>query len=168
MGNCRINCSTPLFQDGIVYAASAYDAGGGAVKLSKDSSGEFTATEVFFSPGMKNHHGGMIIVDKCLYGAAGGNQGGFLVCLDIETGKDLWSERGAPKGSLLMADGRLYLRAEQGDMILIEPNRKRYVERGRFKQPDRTRDPAWTHPVIANGKLYIRDQDALFCYDVTK
>ena len=67
-----------------------------------------------------------------------------------------------------MADGRLYLRAEQGDMILIEPNRERYVERGRFKQPDRTRDPAWTHPVIANGKLFLRDQDKLHCYDIKK
>jgi outer membrane protein assembly factor BamB len=162
----RINCSTPIYEDGIVYAASAYDAGGGAVKLGKDANGEFTATEVFFSPAMKNHHGGMIIVDNCLYGAAGGNQGGFLMCLDISTGETLWSERGAPKGSLLMADGRLYLRTEQGEMILIEPSREGYVERGRFEQPDRKRDPAWTHPVIANGKLYIRDQDQLFCYDV--
>ena len=109
-----------------------------------------------------------MIVDGCLYGAAGGNEGGFLVCLDIGTGKDLWTERRAPKGSLLMADERLYLRTERGEMILIEPNRERFVERGRFQQPDRTREPAWTHPVIANGKLYVRDQDVLFCYDITK
>jgi alcohol dehydrogenase (cytochrome c) len=110
-----------------VFAASSYGAGGGAVKLSKDASGAIKATEVFFSPRMKNHHGGMMIVDNCLYGAAGGNEGGFLVCLDIETGKDLWSERRAPKGSLIMADGRLYLRTERGEMILIEPNRERFV-----------------------------------------
>jgi len=67
-----------------------------------------------------------------------------------------------------LADGRLYLRTEQGEMILIEPNRERFVERGRFQQPERSRDPAWTHPVIANGKLYVRDQDVLFCYDVMK
>jgi len=164
----RINCTTPLYHDGIVYASSAYDAGGGAVKLSKDSSGGITATEVFFSPRMKNHHGGMIIVDDCLYGAAGGNEGGFLVCLDLSTGNVLWSERQAPKGSLTMADQRLYLRTEQGELILFEPNRERYVERGRFKQPDRKRDPAWTHPVVANGKLYVRDQDLLFCYDIVK
>jgi outer membrane protein assembly factor BamB len=164
----RINCTTPFYHDGIVYAASAYDAGGGAVKLGKDAGGAITATEVFFTPRMKNHHGGMIVVDNCVYGAAGGNQGGFLVCLDMETGKELWSERKAPKGSLLMADQRLYLRTERGEMILIGPNRERFIERGRFKQPDRTRDPAWTHPVIANGKLYIRDQDTLFCYDIKK
>ena len=51
-------------------------------------------------------------------------------------------------------------------MLLIEPNRERCVERGRFDQPDRTRQPAWAHPVVANGKLYIRDQDTLLCYDV--
>jgi outer membrane protein assembly factor BamB len=164
----RINCTTPLYHDGIVYAASAYDAGGGAVKLSKDASGNITAEEVFFTARMKNHHGGMILVDGCLYGAAGGNEGGFLVCLDIATGKALWTERDAPKGSLLMADERLYLRTERGEMILIEPNRERFVGRGRFQQPDRTRESAWTHPVIANGNLYLRDQDALFVYDVTK
>ena len=68
--------------------------------------------------------------------------------------------------SLAFADGLLYLRSEEGTMILVEPSREEYVERGRFEQPDRTRSPAWTHPVIANGKLYVRDQDMLFCYDV--
>lgn len=163
----RINCTTPIYHDGIVYAASAYDGGGGAVKLSRDSSGAITAEEVFFTARMKNHHGGMMIVDDCLYGASGGNEGGFLVCLDAGTGEVLWNERRAPKGSLLMADERLYLRTERGEMILIEPNREGYVERGRFEQPDRTREPAWTHPVIANGRLYVRDQDVLFCYDIT-
>ena len=162
----RINCTTPVYHDGMIIAASAYDAGGGAVKLSKDAGGAITAKEVFFSPKMKNHHGGMIVVGDCLYGAAGGNQGGYLVCLGLPSGEQLWMEREAPKGSLTLADGRLYLRAEGGTMLLIEPNRERYVERGRFEQPGRTRDPAWAHPVIANGKLYLRDQDLLLCYDI--
>ena len=113
----------------------------------------------------------MILLDGCLYGANGGNEGGFLVCLDFQTGKVLWDERDsgqrrAPKGSLALADGRLYYRTEKGTMLLIEPNPKQYVERGRFEQPDRSESPAWTHPVIANGKLYLRDQDLLLCYDV--
>ncbi|HZS05662.1 MAG TPA: PQQ-binding-like beta-propeller repeat protein [Blastocatellia bacterium] len=163
-----ISCSTPIYQDGLVFASSAYDGGGGAVKLSKDADGKIKATEVYFTNHMRNHHGGMIVVDGALYGAAGGNEGGFLVCLDFKTGGVLWRERQAPKGSLAMADGRLYLRAESGTMILIEPNREKYIERGRFEQPDRTREQAWTHPVIANGKLYVRDQDLLLCYDVKK
>ena len=166
-----INCSTPIYHDGIVFAASAYNAGGGAVKLSKDASGGIKAEEVYFSGKMQNHHGGMILTDGYLYGANGGNGGGFLACLDFQTGKVLWDGRDSgehrpPKGSVALADGRLYYRTEKGAMLLIEPNPKQYVERGRFEQPDRSESPAWTHPVIANGKLYVRDQDVLLCYDV--
>jgi outer membrane protein assembly factor BamB len=167
----RINCSTPIHHDGMVFAASAYDGGGGLVKLSKDAGGGMKAEEVWFSRKMQNHHGGVILVDGCLYGANGGNGGGDLVCLDFKTGNVLWDGRSlagrpAPKGSLAFADGLFYYRTENGPVLLIEPNSKQYVERGRFEQPDRTSEPAWTHPVIANGKLYLRDQDLLFCYDV--
>jgi outer membrane protein assembly factor BamB len=166
-----INCTTPVYHDGLVFATSAYGAGGGLVKLSKDADGGVKAEEVYFSKKMQNHHGGMILLDGCLYGANGGNEGGSLVCLEFQTGKVLWDARDsgqirAPKGSLALADGRLYYRTEGGAMILIEPSPKQYVERGRFDQPDRSEQPAWAHPVIANGKLYLRDQDVLFCYDV--
>ena len=69
---------------------------------------------------------------------------------------------------MAQADGRIYYRTEEGEVLLIEPSRMDYLERGRFEQPDRTSQPAWTHPIIANGKLYIRDQDTLFCYDVKR
>jgi outer membrane protein assembly factor BamB len=166
-----INCSTPLYHDGMVFAASAYGTGGGLVKLSKDADGGIKAEEVWFSKNMENHHGGVVLVDGCLYGANGGNGGGYPVCLDFQTGDVLWNEkdmdkRRLKKGSVAFADGRIYYRTEEGAVVLIEPNRKEYIERGRFEQPDRTKPPAWAHPVIANGKLYIRDQDVLFCYDV--
>jgi alcohol dehydrogenase (cytochrome c) len=166
-----INCSTPLYHDGLVFAASAYGAGGGLVKLSEDGSGGVNAEEVYSTRNMQNHHGGMILVDGCLYGANGGNEGGYLVCLDFKTGNVLWNERDtgkrrAPKGSVALADGRLYYRTERGTVLLIEPNPKQYVEHGRFDQPDRSENPAWPHPVVANGKLYLRDQDVLLCYDV--
>jgi alcohol dehydrogenase (cytochrome c) len=161
-----INCSTPIFQDGLVFAASAYGNGGGAVELSKDASGTVKAEEAYFTTRMQNHHGGMIVVDGCLYGAHGGNEGGFLACLDFKNGELLWRDREAPKGSLALADGRLYLRGEDGAMLLIEPNSEGLVEHGRLEQPDRSSSPAWTHPVVANGKLYIRDQSLLLCYDV--
>jgi outer membrane protein assembly factor BamB len=166
-----INCSTPVYHDGLVFAASAYGVGGGLVKLSKDGKSGVKADEVYFTKNMQNHHGGMIFLDGCLYGANGGNAGGYLECLDFQTGKVLWDERdkgqrGVPKGSVALADGRLYYRTENGTMLLIEPNPNRYIERGRFQQPDRSEAPAWPHPVIANGKLYLRDQDLLLCYDV--
>ena len=169
--NMRINISTPIFSDGFVFAASAYGAGGGLAKLVKTPAGGFTAEEVWFSKTMENHHGGVYLHDGALFGSNGGNGGGYLACLDLKTGDVLWNERDngkrrASKGSVAYADGRLYYRTEEGPMLLIEPSRKEYIERGRFEQPDRTRLPAWSHPVVANGKLYLRDQDTLFCYDV--
>jgi outer membrane protein assembly factor BamB len=165
-----INCSTPIYHNGHVFASSAYGAGGGLVKLTKDTAGEINAEEVWHTRDMENHHGGVIIHDGAVYGANGGLGGGYLACLDLQTGKVLWDERRgerrAPKGSLALADNRLYYRTEDGTMLLIEPNRERYVEHGRFEQPDRSDAPAWAHPVIANGKLYIRDQDAVYCYDI--
>ncbi len=167
----RLNISTPIYHDGHVFAASAYGAGGGLTKLSKGANGEISAGEVWFSKSMENHHGGVILHDGALYGANGGNGGGYLACLDFQTGNVLWNEGGSgkrrvTKGSVAMADGRIYYRTEEGPIVLIEPSRKEYVERGRFDQPERTDKPAWAHPVIANGRLYIRDQDTLFCYDV--
>jgi len=166
-----INCSSPIYQDGMVFAASAYGAGGGLVKLSKEADGGVKAEEVYATRKMQNHHGGMILLSGSLYGANGGNEGGYLVCLDFKTGNVLWDERNdpdrrAPKGSVALADGRLYYRTEKGTMLLIEPNPKEYIERGRFEQPDRSSSPAWPHPVVANGKLYLRDQDLLLCYNV--
>ncbi len=166
-----INISTPLYHDGQVFAASAYGAGGGLVKLSKDEKGGVKAEEVYSTRKMQNHHGGMILLDGYLYGANGGNEGGFLTCLEFETGKVMWDERdkgrrGVQKGSVAFADGRIYYRQEDGTMVLFEPSPKEYIERGRFEQPDRSRASAWSHPVIANGKLYLRDQDVLLCYDV--
>ena len=118
---------------------------------------------------MENHHGGVILHDGALFGANGGNGGGYLACLDFKTGEVLWNERDkrrVTKGSVAFADDRIYYRTEEGPIVLIEPSRKEYLERGRFTQPERTDKPAWAHPVVANGKLYIRDQDTLFCYDV--
>lgn len=164
----RINCSSPIFLEGLVFAASAYGHGGGAVELTRDDDGTMHAEEIYFSTNMKNHHGGMIVVDGALYGAHGGNGGGFLSCLDFETGEILWRDRDAPKGSLANADGRLYLRSEDGEILLIEPSRDELRIKGRFEQPDRTEQPAWTHPVVANGILFIRDQDTLYAYSVSR
>lgn len=160
-----INCSTPIYRDGMVFATSAYNAGGGAVKLSKDASGGITATEVFFSQSLQNAHGGAVEVDGFLYLS---RDPGILTCVELATGKVLWSEREPGKGSVVSADGQLYCRSEAGTgtVYLVDAKSSGYVERGHFDPPDRTRQAAWAHPVIANGKLYLRDQDTLLCYDI--
>jgi outer membrane protein assembly factor BamB len=158
--NGTANCSTPIYADGHVFAASGYGTGGGLAKLTKDGEG-YTATQVYFTKRMKNHHGGMVLLDGYLYGSNEGE----LVCLDFKTGEVQWSERQPGKGSISCADGRLYYRNEGGPVFLIEANPKKYVKCGQFNPP-RSGSPAWPHPVIANGKLYIQDQGVLLCYDV--
>ena len=147
-----INCSTPVHHDGLIFAASAYGNGGGLVKLSKNADGGINAEEVYFTNRMQNHHGGMILFEGNLYGANGGNSGGYIACLDYQTGEVLWDERRgerrAAKGSVALADGRLYYRTEDGIMILIEPSGEAYLERGRFEQPDLSGKPTWAHPVM--------------------
>ena len=161
--NGTANCSTPIYSDGHVFAASSYGNGGGLAKLSKDGDG-FKAEEVYFTKEMKNHHGGVILLDGHLYGSDEGK----LTCLDFKTGQVKWAAKQTGKGSILYADGRFYYRNEggKGTVILVEATPEKYVEHGRFDQPDRSGQNAWPHPVIANGKLYIRDQDLLLCYDL--
>jgi outer membrane protein assembly factor BamB len=161
-----IICSTPVLHDSEVFASSAYTTGGGLIKLSKDDKGGVKFDEVYFTKNMQSQHGGMVLIDGALYGASGGNEGGFLTCIDFATGKVLWTDRKVPKGSIAAADGRLYFRTESGVTYLIEPSQKGLVEHGQFKQPDRSKANAWPHPVIANGKLYLRDQDVMLVYDV--
>lgn len=161
--NGTANCSTPIYRDGLVFAASSYGVGGGLCRLEK-SGDKVNATEVYFTKHMKNHHGGMVLLGDSLYGSDEGR----LTCLDFKTGEVQWAEGRAGKGSIACADDRLYYRNEGGPILLIEVNPKKYVEHGRFTPPARTGKPAWPHPVIANGRLYVRDQELLFSYDVKK
>jgi outer membrane protein assembly factor BamB len=162
--NITANCSTAVYADGQVFGASNYGTGGGLVSLSRDDQGGVKADEVYFTKKMQNHHGGMVLLDGYLYGANNSK----LTCLEFKTGKVMWGDSGptAGKGSVSLADGRLYYRDEGGRVLLVEASPKGYVEHGKFDQPERSKHSAWPHPVIANGKLYLRDQDVLLCYDV--
>lgn len=159
--NRTANCSTPIVKDNYVFAASAYNNGGGLAELSANSDG-VTANEVYFTKQMQNHHGGMVLVGDHLYGF----DNSTLTCLEFKTGKVLWADRSVGKGSVTFADGFLYARSERGPVALVEATPSGYVEKGRFEQPDRSNAPSWPYPVVANGRLYLRDQDVLLCYDV--
>ena len=161
--NGTANISTPLIHDSHVFAASNYGKGGSLAKIIK-TDGKFEAEQVYFTDQMQNHHGGMVLVDGYLYG----NHGGQLACLKWATGEVAWQSNKPGKGSITYADGCLVYRNEGGAVVLVKATPREYLELGRFSQPDRGRNPAWAHPVIANGKLYIADQDTLFCYDVKK
>jgi len=157
-----INISTPICLGDTVFAAAGYGVGGGQARILTASEG-FSAEEVYFTKDMKNHHGGLILRNGALYGC---NDPGILTCLDYRTGKVLWQSRQPGKCSILYADGHLYCRDEKGPISLVQATPDEFRMRGRFQQPDRSDQKAWPHLVIAYGRMYVRDQDILLCYDV--
>jgi outer membrane protein assembly factor BamB len=159
--NGNANIATPIYHEGHVFATSAYNKGGGLVKLTT-SAGGVSADEVYFTRQLRNHHGGVVLVGGHLYGFDESN----LTCLDFLTGKVAWTDRSVGKGSLMAAGGHLYVRGERGTIALVEATPSGYVEKARFDPPSRSGKGAWAHPVIAGGRLYLRDQDTLLCYDV--
>jgi hypothetical protein len=163
-GNVAV-ISTPVYDDGFVYVTSGYGAGCNLFKVNAES-GKFSTEQVYANKIMANHHGGVVKVGDCLYGYS---EGKGWTCQDFKTGEAKWQEREKlGKGSVAFADGRLYLRQEDknGTVAIIEASPEGYREHGRFEQPDRSSKKSWPHPVIAGGKLYLRDQDVLLCYDV--
>jgi outer membrane protein assembly factor BamB len=155
---------TPIVHDDHVYVASGYGVGCNLFKITKTGD-EFKAEEVYANKVMVNHHGGVVRIGEYLYGHSDGKG---WVCQEFKTGNQVWSDKSVGKGSLTCADGHLYLRGEggKGPIALVEATPDGYKQKGRFDQPDRSKENSWPHPVIAGGKLYIRDQDVLLCYDV--
>jgi outer membrane protein assembly factor BamB len=158
--NQTANCATPVFSDNKVFYTSSYGTGCGLLGLTAKGS-EIKADEIYFSKAMQNHHGGVVLVNGYLYGFSGS----ILTCLEFTTGKVMWSNRSVGKGSLTYADGRLYLQSENNVVGLADATPTAYTERGRFDIADQGW-PSWAHPVVCAGKLYIRNQAVLACYDV--
>ncbi|MGH9854899.1 MAG: polyvinylalcohol dehydrogenase, partial [Blastocatellia bacterium] len=124
--------------------------------------GEVKAQELYFTKEMRNHHGGVVLVNGYLYGFHGSSG---LACIEFATGKRMWANRSVGKGSIAYADGMLYLFSENNTVGLAEATPKEYVEKGRFSVPDQGW-PSWAYPAVAGGKLYIRNQETLTSYDV--
>jgi outer membrane protein assembly factor BamB len=154
---------TPVCRGDLVYVTSGYGAGCNLFKIT-GAQWKFSAQQVYANKIMGNHHGGVICVGDCVYGYS--DSKGWT-CQDLRSGLARWQEKEKlGKGSLVYADGYFYLREEDtGTVALIEASPVGYRERGRFEQPNRSGDEAWAHPVIAGGRLYLRDQDLLLCYD---
>ena len=155
---------TPVVQGDHVFVASGYGVGCNLFKVSKSADG-LAAEEIYANRDLVNHHGGVVLIGDHLYGHS--DTKGW-VCMEFKTGKVVWADRGVGKGSVTYADGHLYCRSEGGAGIaaLVEATPKGYVEKGRFDQPHRSSKNSWPHPVIAGGRLYLRDQDILLCYDL--
>ena len=158
---------TPIHDDGKVFITSGYGVGCKLVSL--DSSG---SQDVYDNKFMKNHHGGVIKLGDHLFGYS--DQVGW-VCMDFASGELLWNEKKAlGKGAIAYADNRFYCQGESdGRIFLIEANTEGWLPRGQFtlNPQSKKRNPkgkVWTHPVISNGMMYLRDQELLSCYDLKR
>jgi len=154
------NIATPIYSNNKVFFTSAYGTGGGLLDLTAQN-GEVASKEVYFTQNMKNHHGGVVLVDGYLYGFSDA----ILTCLEFATGNQMWRDRSVGKGTVTYADGHLYIQGEKNAFALAEATSSGYREKGRFEIPDKGL-PSWAHPVISDGRLYVRNQDTLLAYDI--
>jgi outer membrane protein assembly factor BamB len=151
------NVATPVARGNRVWISSDYGTGGGVVELKPDG----TMQEVYFTKEMRSHHSTAILVGDHLYGFSGS----ILTAMRFDTGEVAWKDRSVGKGSLVYADGHLYAFSENGVVGLVEATPAGYREKGRFRIQQGSL-PTWTHPVVAGGRLYLRDQDTIYAYDV--
>lgn len=165
------NIPTPVFHNGCVFTSTSR-SGSGLNRL-KVSENAVHSEEVYFNKTMLNSIGGVVLVGDYLYGT---DARGELVCLDFQTGNLKWRHVCVGSAAISYADGMLYVRGQGGNgfgkesptwVALVEATPNGYKEKGRFEQPYHGERPAWPHPVVANGRLYLRDGDVLLCYDVT-
>ena len=140
-----------------VWISSDYGNGGGLVEIGADG----RAQEIYFTKDMRNHHSSSVLIGDYLYGFSGG----ILTAMKFDTGEVAWKDRSVGKGSLVYADGHLYALSENGVVGLVEATPTAYKEKGRFRIPQDSL-PTWTHPVVAGGRLYLRDQDTIYSYNV--
>lgn len=171
IANVTANVPTPIVTGDFVFCSSGYGDGGSALLRLTGSRGRINAEEVWYkrSKDLQNHHGGMILIGDHVYMGHGHNNG-FPVCFDLKSGRDVWRPgRGPGTGSaaVVCADGHLYFRYENGVMALIEATPKSYNLKGSFKIGIKHGN-SWSHPVVSNGRLYLRDQQEMLCYDVRK
>ena len=154
------NILTPIVAGDRIFSAGSR-SGGGLVQVKAEGDG-VTADEIYFARKVTPSIGGAVLLDGKLYGTSAQ----AMFCADFDTGEEKWTDRAVGPASLCYADGRLYVRGHTSDVVLVEPSVSGYKEQGRIKQLDRSKTPAWPHPVVANGGLYLRDQGVLLCYEV--
>lgn len=158
--NRTANVATPIVNGNRVFISSDYGTGAGLVEIKADGKG-MTAQEIYFTKEMRNHHSSSVLIGGYLYGFSGS----ILTAMKFDTGEVVWKDRSVGKGSLVFADGHLYCFSENGVVGLVEVTPEGYKEKGRFTiQQDSL--PTWSHPVVAGGRLYLRDQDTIYSYDV--
>ncbi len=157
---------TPIVRDDLAFIAAGYGRGGALLRQAAKGN-TVTVTEVYpLKKELANKHGGIVLVGDYLYGDS--DDKGIPFCADLLTGEIKWKSRGSGRDSACVAaaDGHIYIRYADGTMTLVEAKPSAFSEVSSFKIPDSDQRPSWSHPVIVDGKLYLRESDKLLCYDI--
>ena len=160
VANQTANIATPIVRGNFVFLSSGYSTGAALLELTPGQN-RIAARQVYFTRDMRNHHASSVLIGEYLYGFSDA----ILVAMKFDSGQVAWRDRSVGKGAVVFADDRLYLYSEQGAVGLAEANPTGYREHGRF-QIQAGNAPTWSHPVVSNGKLFIRDQDNIYAFDV--
>jgi outer membrane protein assembly factor BamB len=172
VANDVANIATPIVDGDRVFASTGYGTGSVLLELSRAGDG-VQAKEVYYLDGktLQNHHGGLVLVGDHIYGGHGHNRGA-PICVEMATGKVAWggeglevSHGGSGSAAVTAADGHLYFRYQNGRVVLIEAKPDGYAVKGAFAIPG-VEHPSWSHPVVAGGRLYLREQDNLYVYEL--
>jgi outer membrane protein assembly factor BamB len=160
VANGTANIATPVVRGGRVFVSSDYGAGAALLDVQPAGNGA-SATEVYYTREMRNHHASSVLVGDTIYGFSSS----ILTALKFDTGQLAWRNRSVGKGSVIYADERLYLYSEDGMVGLADASPVGYQERGRFRIAAGGL-PTWSHPIISNGRLIIREQDNVYAYNI--
>jgi hypothetical protein len=161
----------------LVYVAAGYNAGCNLLQITKNAAGKFGAKDLYNTKArtvMANEHGGVVLLDGYIQGYSA--KRGW-VCQDFKSGSEKWLERSKLDGqsvSLTYADGHHYLLSDEGEAVLLKVSAEGWEEKGRFPLPELSKSKetrpthraagVWTHPVVSGGRLFLRDQELIFCY----
>jgi outer membrane protein assembly factor BamB len=163
---------TPIIHDNFVYVTDGYNIGCSLLELTPEG-GKFKVQQVYDDDARKvveNKHEAVVRVGDHVYGWT--DKGAKWVCQEFKTGNEVWSSKSLGRGSITCADGSLYCYSEdKGTCVLVPASPVGWSEKGRFTIPRYTtrrefKNNIWAHPVVANGRLYLRDQELIFCYDL--
>lgn len=159
----KLNIANPVYRNGYVCISSGYGAGTMLIKLTYEGK-KVTVQKVWFNQELDNHHEGIMCPDGYIYGT-GHNKRGWI-CLDFKTGKTLYRDREGGKGSFMLADGLFYYLTEKGKMSLVKPSPESFKVVSGFQVPKGGKGYFWAHPVVCDGRLYVRHDNNLYAYKI--
>lgn len=163
VANRTANIATPIYRDPYVFVSTEYGTGSALIKLTQEGKG-IKATEVYFTKDMQNKNSNSVVQGNWAYGFSHE----IFTAMNLMTGEVAWKDRSVgAKGSVTLAEGRLYVLGENGTMALVQATPEKYTEISRFSISGGNW-PVYPPPVIANGKMFLREQDNLYCYNIKK